>query len=169
MNKIEANMKSRMSMFSPKQETPHSVLKELFLKLLIETERKCKRICKNTYDQERYFMVGFHPEINQKKASIDKAKERVLIESGAMQEDHNEFFYKYAFGLCQLKFNFIFMQIFTGKINKHWLPVAAKYNLLVEPNPDSTCVSPQSTEKDLFPALILSGNEACISTIFSFT
>lgn len=127
-------MKSRMTMFSPKQETPHLVLKALFLKLLHETESKCKRICKNTYEQERHFMIGFHPEIDQKKASIGKAKERVLYESGAMQDDQDEIFYRYAFGLCQLEFNFLFMQIFTGKINKHWLPVAEKYNLSACPN-----------------------------------
>lgn len=147
-------MKNGMSLFSPKQETPHSVLKKLFLELLSETERKCKRICKNTYDQERYLMISFHPEINQKKTSIDKAKERVLFESGVMQEDNDMFFYKYAFGLCQLKFNFLFMQIFTGKINKHWLPVAAKYTLSAEPNRDSTCVSQQVTGQDSFTAFI---------------
>lgn len=129
-------MKSRMSLFPPKQETPHSVLKELFLKLLNETESKCKRICKNTYEQERYFMISFHPEIDQKKASIDKAKDRVLRESGAMQDDQDELFYKYAFGLGQLEFDFLFMRVFTGKINKHWLPVAEKYNLSAYPNPD---------------------------------
>lgn len=126
-------MKSKISLFSPIQETPHSVLKELFLKLLNETERKCKRICKNTYDQERYFMISYHPEINQKKASIDQAKERVLLESGAMHDAQDEHFCNYTFGLCQLKFNFLFMQIFTGKIIKHWLPVAAQYNISAEP------------------------------------
>lgn len=127
-------MKSNISLCYPIQQTPRSVLKKLFLELLNETERKCKLICKNTYDQERYFMISVHPEINQKKASIDKAKERVLLESGAMHDDKDELFYKYAFGLCQLKFNFLFMKIFTGKINKHWLPVAAKYNLSAQPN-----------------------------------
>ena len=136
-------MKSKLSLFPQINETPYSVLKELFLELLNETERKCKRICKNTYDQERYLMISFHPEINQKKASIGKAKERVLLESGAMQGDQDELFYKYTLGLSQLKFNFLFMIIFTGKINKHWLPVAAKYNLSAEHNQDSICLSQQ--------------------------
>lgn len=125
-------MKSNTTLFQLKQDVPYKVLKELFLELLNETEKKCKRICKNTYDQERFSMISLHPEINQKKASIDNAKARVLLESRASQDGEEELVYNYAAGLCQLKFNLLFMKIFTGKLNKHWLPVAEKYNLSVK-------------------------------------
>jgi hypothetical protein len=122
-------MQSSLVLFPPKKETVYLSLKTLFLQLLDETERRCRLTCHKAYDQERYSMVSYHPEIGEKANQIERSKARVLLEAGSMQDDQEEFFYHYTLGLCQLEFNSLFMTIFCGKLKKHWLPLAEEYNI----------------------------------------
>lgn len=117
-------MQSSSVLFQAKENSPYSQLKELFLELLKETRRTCKRTCTNAYDEERHAMITLHPEINEKAAKIDRAHAKILLESNVMQDEHEKLFYNYALGLCELKFNFLFMDIFSRKLKKHWLPLA---------------------------------------------
>lgn len=108
----------------------YQVIKESFLEHLRITKIDCEYLCRNKYDQERHFIVanGLLANVERDRKKITESIEKVKNEIAYIEENHADNttrareLVKYAKGLTELRFS-LFMEIFTGKLRKRWLPM----------------------------------------------
>lgn len=111
----------------------YQAIKESFLEHLRMTRIDCEFYCRNKYDQERHLIVAngllANVERDRKKIaeSIEKVKHEIdyIEENNPDDSERAKSLVNYAKGLTDLRFS-LFMEIFTGKLRKRWLPMVQK-------------------------------------------
>ena len=103
-------------------------IKELFLNALKDTQERCTLLYHNKYDQERYFSISIHPEIEKNRILIECSMKKVEEELMLIEKLHPTYLKKrnaliaYIEGLVNTSFKNLFMIIFKGKLSKYCLP-----------------------------------------------
>jgi hypothetical protein len=111
----------------------YQLIKASFLEHLRITKIDCEFLCANKYDQERHFIVanGLLANVERDRKKITESIEKVKHEIAYIEENYPDNATRakqlviYAKGLTELRFS-LFMEIFTGKLRKRWLPMIQK-------------------------------------------
>lgn len=105
----------------------YQAAKQLFLKLVNETDAKCHKGYVDRYDQERNISIAVHPEIEPLWYVRVASLEKVL---GKLEKIEEKFdspnrrlikLCQYVAGITDLRFSGLFMVIFCGKLRSHFL------------------------------------------------
>lgn len=115
-------------LFKTAEEADYIQIKQAFIRYFDQAAEKCQKNYDNQYDQERYFDVvkGCHPEIEKRRVSRERSQRIVMqkldeIESYSSFQTRTHLLKEYAQGITQRNFGCLFMVIFTGKLQKHFL------------------------------------------------
>jgi len=101
--------------------------KQLFLKLVDETDAKCCKGYDDRYGQERNLSIAEHPEIEPLRHVRLKSRNKVLAELEDIEKTCTSpskrliKLCQYASGITDLRFSGLFMIIFCGKLKRHFL------------------------------------------------